>query len=159
MNGEGGRRRSGRSAAFPKARTHQWENNCLEVDAGGRIRKNARGQCRAVDPAIRREDIRAEARNDGRHGCATGRFEFMDDVVSVKNMNAKFPKELGKQALAAGDAACQGNLHHASLRRGGRHAGFRLFRRTGIVTRAEGNLATARIHEARRDEDQQIALV
>ena len=173
MNGDL-RRRSGRSAAspnggcisgklvscrFPKAGTNQGEEDGLQVGAGRCILKYAVGQRSTVNAAVRSDDFLAEASDNGRNGRATGCFQFMNYIVCINNLNAKLPEELGKQALAAGDSACQGNLHVSLLVRGGSDAGFRLLRCTCVIPRAERDLATARIHEARRDEDQQVALV
>ena len=105
-----------RDAASPShAGTNKGKENGLQVGAGGCIGEDAGGKRRAVDPAVRCEDVSAEARDNGRHGGAVRRLQFVDNVVCVKNMNAKFPKELGKQALAAGDSACQGNLHNGQF--------------------------------------------
>ena len=35
----------------------------------------------------------------------------MDNIISVEKTNAKFPEELGKRGLPAGDAACEGDSH------------------------------------------------
>lgn len=71
----------------------------------------------AVYSAVRRTDAFAEAGGDRLHRRPAGGLKFVDDVVRVNKPNAKFPKELGKQALAAGDSACQDNAHGVSWRR------------------------------------------
>ena len=149
-----------RDAASPShAGTNKRKEDGFQVGARGGIRKYAGGERRPVDAAVGGEDVPAEARGNGRHGGAVRRLQFVDNVVGVKNMNAKFPEELGKQALAAGDSACQGNSHDQLLGGGRSDASLGLFWRTRVVACAKGNLATTRIHETRRDEDEQVTLV
>ena len=173
MNGDL-RRRSGRSAAspngvcisgkrhscrFPKAGTNQGEEDGLQVGAGRCILKYAVGQRSTVNAAVGSDDFLAEASGNGRNGRATGCFQFMNYIVCINNLNAKLPEELGKQALAAGDSACQGNSHDQLLGGGRSDASLGLFRRTCVVSSAKGNLAATRIHETRRNEDEQVTLV
>ncbi len=105
-----------RDAASPShTGTNKGKEDGFQVGAGRCIGEDAAGKRRAVNPAVRGEDASAEARDDGRYGCAAGRLESVDNVVCIKNMNAKFLEELGKQALAAGDSACQGNFHNGQF--------------------------------------------
>ena len=105
-----------RDAASPShAGTNKGKEDGFKVGAGRHVREDACGERRPVDAAVRGEDLFAEARDNGRHGCAAGRFQFVNNIVRVKNMNAKFHEELGKQALAAGDSACQGNFQNGQF--------------------------------------------
>ena len=103
------------SCHFTKVGTNQGEKDGLQIGAGGGIRKDTRSERRAVNAAIGRKYGRTETRGDGGHGRAARGFKFVDHIVRVNNMNAKFPEKLGKQAFAAGDSACQGNLHNNQL--------------------------------------------
>lgn len=98
-----------------KVRAHEGEEDGLKVATGGRVRENTRGERGAVDAAVGCKYGRSEARDDGGHSRTARCFQFVDNIVCVNNMNAKFPKKLGKQAFAAGDSACQSYLHNNQL--------------------------------------------
>ena len=105
-----------RDAASPShAGTNKGKEDGFQVGTRGGIRKDAGGERSPVDAAVRIEDLFAEARGNNRHGRAARRLQFVNNVVRVKNMNAKFHEELGKQTLATGDSACQGNLHNSQF--------------------------------------------
>ena len=108
-------RRGGKRA---QGRTDVRKENGFQIGArarGVRRGESGFGEPAAVDAAIGSKDSGAEARDQRRDGFAARRFQFMDDIVGIQKTNAKFPEELGKRAFAAGDSACQGNLHLIQL--------------------------------------------
>lgn len=95
----------------PEAGANEGEEDRLEVAAGGGVREDDPGELRAVHRSVGGEDARAEAGDDGGNGRTAGGLQLMHDVVGVEKTNAKFPEELGKRGLPAGDAACEGDSH------------------------------------------------
>jgi len=69
-------------------------------------------QSRTVDAAVQAAHALAKKGNDRRHRLAFRRFQSVNHIIRVKNINSQLAKVMGKETLAACNAARYGYAHH-----------------------------------------------
>jgi hypothetical protein len=89
-------------------------NHTVQTQPSRFVGKDLRTQDGSIDSAVRPTHTLTEKVDDRVHSRATRPFKPVNNVISVKNVHSQLTQLVGKETLAACNAARYGNPHDHS---------------------------------------------